>query len=350
MGSRTFEVWRRDAVLARPVSAAGQRHERRPRLLARVATAAGEGFGEVGVQPEPLNGDPGVDEVLAAWRTEVSERLGAVIAREGGLPAWSRVAQLAGPRPASRVAWALAEAALLDLELRSSGLARPAGWRDGGPVPALATVSLLDPPPAGGVGGARIRAKVRPGQWREDTVAWLADRGVEVLLDYNASGASVEEVLADEGALWDRLPVVAVEQPFAVGDLARLSALAARTGVALSVDEGVRSLHDVRLIAGHHAARLVCVKPSRVGGLAVARELCRRAAALGLRPYVGGFFESPLGRAALRMLAADAVHEPSDVAAVEVAGDTPVVPTDGGLGYRVADAVRAGPCVASARW
>ncbi len=332
------------------MSAAGQRHEIRPRLFARLETAAGVGFGEVGVQPATLNGDPGVGDVMAALGAEVSERLGAIVAREAALPAWSRIGQLAGPRPAARVAWALVEMALLDLHLRSTGAPRPEGWRNAGPVRALATISLLDAPPADPVGGARIRAKVRPGQWREDTVTWLAQQGSEVLLDYNASGASVDEVLADEGALWNRLPLVAVEQPFAVGDLARLTALAARTGVPLSVDEGVRSLHDLRLLAAHHAARLVCVKPSRVGGLAVARELCRRAQALGLRPYVGGFFESPLGRAALGMLAADAVHEPSDVAAVEVAGDADVAPTSGGLGYGLAAAVRAGPCVVSVRW
>ncbi len=343
-------MWRRDAMLARPVRAADQRHDRRPRLFARLATPAGEGFGEVGVQPHALNGDPGVDEVVDVLGTEVAERLGGIVAREAALPAWSRVGQLAGPRPASRVAWALVEMALLDLHLRSTGEARPAGWHDGGPVPALATISLLDPPPEGAVGGGRIRAKVRPGQWREDAVAWLAERGSEVLLDYNASGTSVEEVLADEVALWDRLPVVAVEQPFAPGDLARLTALASRTGVLLSVDEGVRSLADVRLIAAHHAAQLVCVKPGRVGGLAVSRELCRRAREFGLRPYVGGFFESPLGRRALRLLAEDAVREPSDVADVDVTGDDDVVEAAGGLGYRLGDAVRAGARVADAQW
>ncbi len=343
-------MWRSDAVLARPVRAAGQHHDLRPRLLARLATPGAEGFGEVGVQPFALNGDPGAEEVVDALRTEVSERLGGIVAREARLPAWSRVGQLAGPRPASRVAWALVEMALLDLHLRSTGLARPAGWHVAGPVPSLVTVSLLDPPPPGAVGGVRMRAKVRPGQWRQDAVAWLAEQGSEVLLDYNASATSVEEVLADEAALWTRLRVVAVEQPFAPGDLARLTALASRTAVPLSVDEGMRSLADVRLVAAHHAAQLVCVKPGRVGGLAVARELCRRASALGLRPYVGGFFESPLGRSALRMLAADAVREPSDVADVEVTGGGDVVAAPGGLGYRLADAVRTGPCVASARW
>jgi L-alanine-DL-glutamate epimerase-like enolase superfamily enzyme len=58
------------------------------------------------------------------------------------------------------------------------------------------------------------------------------------------------------------------------------------------------------------------VKPARVGGYANARTIIERARALGLRPYVGGFFESPLARSVNRTLAHHLVDEPSDIGPV----------------------------------
>ncbi len=335
-------MWRHDVRLARGVSAAHQRHDVRPRLFARAAQGDDVGYGEVDPQPVALNGDPGVDEVLEALRDEVGPRLGEITRREGRLPSWQRVAHLAASRPASRFAWALVEMALLDQDLRRTSRSTPLGWRDGGEVGVLATVSLLDPPPEGIRRADRLRAKLRPGTWDDATVSWLAAQATPVLLDYNGSAGSPAQVLADWDALAPRLAIVAIEQPFAPGDLASAAELAARCPVPLSVDEGVRSWQDVRLVAAHGAARLVCVKPARVGGLAVARALCHRAGAAGLRPYVGGFFESPLGRSALRLVARDAVDEPSDVGPVGVDEEAEVDEDGAGLGFRLRAVVTEG--------
>jgi hypothetical protein len=61
---------------------------------------------------------------------------------------------------------------------------------------------------------------------------------------------------------------------------------------------------------------MVCIKPARVGGLANARAMVTRALELGLRPYIGGFFESPFARHVNRLLAEHCVEEPSDVGLV----------------------------------
>jgi hypothetical protein len=79
------------------------------------------------------------------------------------------------------------------------------------------------------------------------------------------------------------------------------------------------------------------VKPARVGGLANARAIIVKARDVGLRAYVGGFFESPYGRRVNRWLAANCVDEPSDVGAVEVVLDgyeREVEETAGGFGLR----------------
>ena len=117
----------------------------------------------------------------------------------------------------------------------------------------------------------------------------------------------------------DVADVVAVEQPYAVGNVVDSARLAERLDVALSIDEGVRSVRDVAQIVRYQAAEILCVKPSRVGGLANARTIIVRAQEAGLRPYLGGFFESPYGRTVNRWLANSCLDEPSDLNPVDVA-------------------------------
>jgi L-alanine-DL-glutamate epimerase-like enolase superfamily enzyme len=102
--------------------------------------------------------------------------------------------------------------------------------------------------------------------------------------------------------------------------------------VPLSLDESVTSTARLRLIARHEAATLVCVKPPRVGGLAVARTILTEARVLGLRAYVGGFFESPLARRVHACLAASQHCEPSDISSVHARGDEKDVDRALGLG------------------
>jgi L-alanine-DL-glutamate epimerase-like enolase superfamily enzyme len=77
-------------------------------------------------------------------------------------------------------------------------------------------------------------------------------------------------------------------------------------------------VRDLAQIARYHAAAMVCVKTARVGGLANARTVIARAHELGLRVYLGGFFESPYARRVNRALANSCVSEPSDVSDVAV--------------------------------
>jgi L-alanine-DL-glutamate epimerase-like enolase superfamily enzyme len=109
-----------------------------------------------------------------------------------------------------------------------------------------------------------------------------------------------------------------VEQPFAAGNVVDHARLASRLTVDVSLDEGVRSVRDLQQIVRYGAAAMVCVKPARVGGLANARTIIARAQELGLRVYLGGFFESPYARRVNRALANSCLSEPSDLGDVAV--------------------------------
>jgi O-succinylbenzoate synthase len=136
-------------------------------------------------------------------------------------------------------------------------------------------------------------------------------------------------------AVRDVVDVIGVEQPYAVGNVVDTARLAERLDVAMSVDEGVRSVRDVGQLVRYRAAEIICVKPARVGGLANARTIIIEAREAGLRPYLGGFFESPYARQVHRFLAQGCVDQPSDLGPVDVVAEgysREVDPVAGGFG------------------
>ena len=329
-------LWQQDVTLRHAVGAARERHDRRSRLFLAVEHDGAVGYGEVAPQPTALNGDPSLDDVLAEVRTVVLPLLGQVVAREGDLPSWSRVARFAGSRAASNSAVALVEMALLGRELRVAQESIEQRWAPRFVTPRQSTVSLLAPDQwhvADGV--ARVRAKTAPGRPSDVALERLAALRVPVLLDFNCSATGDGDVLEQVRIVGSVCEVAGVEQPFAAGNVVDHARLAEQLDVALSVDEGLRSLRDLDQIVRYRAARVVCVKPARVGGLANARTLVARARDEGLRAYVGGFFESPYARRVHRALCASAVDEPSDLddVAVELSGyDREVDGVRGGFG------------------
>jgi len=307
-------LYRQDVLLERPVRASAQDHQGRSRLFLRLECDGVVGYGEVAPQPEALNGDPGFDEVLDASRLAI-DRLAGVVGRERSLPSWSRVARMGSSTPASNVASALIEMAVLDRELRVASRRVVDVWPPRFETPRQATFSLLDDDIEWLVDDdvARVRVKVAPGRLSERAIDRLALLLVPVVVDYNCSATDDDEVLCQVAQICDVATISAVEQPYAVGNLADHARLALKLGVPLSLDEGVRSLRDLKQIADYGAGQMICVKPARVGGLANARAMFARADELGLSAYLGGFFESPFARRVHSSLANSCVREPSDL-------------------------------------
>lgn len=278
------------------------------------------GFGEVAPQPVALHGDPSVEEVIDQV-SEALERVNALAEREGALPAWSRVAGILADSPARRVAAALIEMALLDRELRHRVMSIGELWPPRATTPRQSTVSLLDDREWEVHSlDARVRVKTAPGAVSHRALERLSKLRVPVLLDYNCSATCDDDVLSQVEVLREMVTLDAVEQPYAAGNLIDHSRLAARLDVPLSLDESVRSMADLAQITRYEAASMICVKPARLGGLANARTIITRAQQIGLRVYVGGFFESPYARRVHRALANGCfVTEPSDLGEVALA-------------------------------
>lgn len=315
-------LWRQDTTIRVPVRSAGQVHDERSRLFLRVEHDGVAGFGEVAPQPQELNGDASILDVIDEVRVFVVPQLQQILEREGALPSWTRVGRFAGSRAASNPAVALLEMALLDRELRATNTTIDALWPVHFDTPCQTTVSLIDDV-AFNVDPlvARVRAKVSDVALSPAALALLgeiAERSLPVLLDYNCSARSDDHVIERVQRIGEIVDVAAVEQPYDVGNIVDTARLAERLDVPVSIDEGIRSVRDVAQIVRYRAAELICVKPARVGGLANARTIILEAREAGLRAYVGGFFESPYARRVHRWLANNCVNEPSDVAAVDV--------------------------------
>lgn len=304
------------------VLAAEQRHDARARLFLRVEHSGVAGFGEVAPQPHELNGDAGLADVIDELRVFVVPQLEQILEREGDVPSWTRVARFAGPRAASNPAVALMEMAILDRELRCTRQSASSLWPEQFATPLLATVSLLDDTTWSiGPGATRVRAKTSSTTPGTLALERLSQLSVPVLLDFNCGASSDADVLEQVRIIGDVALVIGVEQPYAVGNVVDAARLAEKMDVPVGIDEGVRSVRDVGQIVRYGAAQMICVKPARVGGLANARAIILAAREAGLRPYVGGFFESPYARQVHTQLAHNCVEEPSDLAPVLVAFD-----------------------------
>jgi O-succinylbenzoate synthase len=315
-------VWRRVDELAAPINAGNAEHRSRASIFVEIERDGSRGVGEVAPLPVAAYDDPAAQEVALAATGTMLSVLDGLVSREGALPSWSRVHLLGGDVRASIWSMAALEMALLDLELDESHESLETRWSiDADLVPVSATTSAIEPEPGWDppTGAVRVRVKTTAGVNLAAMASSLSRWSRDVLLDFNGTAADEDDVLGQVGEASQFATVVAVEQPFAPGDLASHARLAERCPVRVGLDESVRSLGDVHRIARYGAASLLCVKPPRVGGLASARAILAACGALGLSSYVGGFFESPLARRAHRAVAAGSACEPSDVGPVPIA-------------------------------
>ncbi|MBM3796871.1 MAG: o-succinylbenzoate synthase [Acidobacteria bacterium] len=198
-------------------------------------------------------------------------------------------------------------------------------------------------------GYKRVKVKIAPGH-DVDLVAGVARRfpGVPLMTDANAAytiaDAPVFEKLDAHGMLM-------FEQPLAGAAFEDSAALQRRVRTPVCFDESLESPADVTRAAELDACRIANIKIQRVGGLANALEVYRRAQAAGMGLWVGTMPELGVGCAAgVHLAALDGITFPTDVEAsarwfrddliepgIEVRDGLIHVPTAPGLGYHVSE-------------
>ena len=105
-----------------------------------------------------------------------------------------------------------------------------------------------------------------------------------------------------------------IEQPYPKGELKKTAMLQAKLAIPICLDESISSVSMLDKVIGLKAARMINIKPTRVGGASIAIAMMKRCHQYNIKCFIGGMLESPLGRDIVRVLATrNEITEPSDV-------------------------------------
>ena len=265
------------------------------------------GVAEIAPQNTGINGDAGVSDVLEHLAQIAIPRFLSVRSRNAHHPYWAQIPALFGNDAVSRASAALIEGALYDGEVRQTSEAELSL------TTGIATGSLIGVPYVPPITDSVSLLRLKAGPSIDPSV-FEAIRGATcpVVLDYNASCPTIDQVREHVALASVHATVGFVEQIGTVGDYTAHYELR-DSGIQLSLDESIRSMQDIRNVIRYEAASIVCIKPARVGGLSIARTMVEQALEGGLTPYIGGFFETALGRFANAELVARFNLGPSDI-------------------------------------
>ncbi|GAA0592613.1 o-succinylbenzoate synthase [Kribbella sandramycini] len=276
-------------------------------VLVRLAGGGVEGWGECVAEQEPTYSPEYSRGAADVLRSFLLPRLVAADVQSAADVAPALYGIVGHP-----MAKAALELAVLDLELRQReislaryfGAARtriPAGVSVGiqPSVPALLDVvsGFLDE------GYQRIKLKIQPG-WDVEPVRAVRQRfGTELPLQVDANSAYD---LADAAHLrrLDEFGLLLIEQPLHHDDLFQHARLAELITTPVCLDESIVSARAAAAAISLGAARIINIKPGRVGGYLEARRIHDLAQAHGVAVWCGGMLESGIGRRANIALAA----------------------------------------------
>ncbi len=268
-------------------------------LLVEVRAEGLAGWGEVAVLGPPFYTD---ETPATAWHVLASYLLPIALGRPWADPA--ELATALGRVYRHQHAKAGLEGAVWDLWAQRQGISLSAAL--GGKQPRVPVgVSLGMEGDVSALvetarrylaqGYRRLKIKIRPGWDQEPLRALRAELG-DVPLMADANGAYRLDDAAHLRSL-DELRLLMIEQPLPAGDLVGHARLQAQLATPICLDESIGSLDEARTALELGSGRVICVKPGRLGGLSVARQLHDLCQERGVPVWCGGMLESGIGRA-----------------------------------------------------
>ncbi len=145
-------------------------------------------------------------------------------------------------------------------------------------------------------GYRKIKLKIKPGADIAFIAAVREALGPAAPLMVDANNAYT---LADAEHLaeLDAFGLVMIEQPLEHEDLVRHAALQRRLKTPICLDESITSIHRAEDMITLGSGRIINIKPGRVGGFLVSRQIHDLCAAHDIPVWCGGMLESGVGRA-----------------------------------------------------
>jgi O-succinylbenzoate synthase len=269
-------------------------------LLVRVVTPEAEGWGECVAMSDPLYSSEYVDGAQY-----VIKRFLLPMLFEAEALSAAHVAPVLEPVNGHRMAKAAVEAALLDAELRASGVSLAShlgAVRDrvicGVSVGIAKSVPQLLDQVDGYLaeGYKRIKLKIQPG-WDLEPVRAVRERFGDILLQVDANAAYT---LADGHHLaeLDPFDLLLIEQPMPEEHVSEHAELAKVVRTPICLDESIVSSRAAAEAIRIGACSIINIKPGRVGGYLEARRIHDVCSAMGIPVWCGGMLETGIGRAA----------------------------------------------------
>ncbi|SMG14395.1 O-succinylbenzoate synthase [Agreia pratensis] len=294
--------------LVRPFETSFGIQTERDVLLVHLVTSDGvEGWGECVAGADPVYSS----EYVSGCEYVIENYLVPAILAGPDVSAETLDARL-GFVVGNRMAKAAVEAAVLDAQLRASGISFGSylgAVRDevdcGVSVGIAPSIDELLDEVSGYVseGYRRIKLKIRPGWDLEPVGAVRALLGDAALLQVDANTAYTREDI-DHLRELDQFGLVLIEQPFVEDDIAGHAILAAAIDTPVCLDESITSADIARDAIERDATSIINVKPGRVGGYLESVRIHDVCAERDVAAWVGGMLETGLGRAANVALAA----------------------------------------------
>lgn len=267
-------------------------------LLVRVQGEGAEGWGEVVAMTEPLYNE---ETLRTCWHILEDVLIPLTLGHDWDSPeAWCR--RVAHVRR-NYMARAGLEAALWDLfsVLQGRSLAQLwGGVRERVEVGISLGIEarlaeLLAHVEAGVAEGyRRVKLKIKPG-WDLAVVEEVRARYPSLVLQVDANSAyRLEDAPLLSGL--DRWGLLLIEQPLAHDDIVDHATLQKLLQTPICLDESIDNVDQCRRALELGSARIINVKPGRVGGYVAARAIHDHCLALGVPCWVGGMLETGVGR------------------------------------------------------
>lgn len=145
-----------------------------------------------------------------------------------------------------------------------------------------------------GEGYQRIKLKIAPNaDFSPLNVVREAIGDVPLMADANSS-YTLEDIAALKAL--DGLSLTMIEQPLAYDDIVDHAELQRRVQTPICLDESIRSVDDARRALTIGAAKVINLKPGRVGGFSESIRIHDTARSLGADLWCGGMYETGIGR------------------------------------------------------
>ncbi|MGK0550892.1 o-succinylbenzoate synthase [Enterococcus faecalis] len=279
-----------------------------------------QGFGEL----VPFEQPDYVEETLATARLIINEHLLPLVA-EQTINHPREVATIFAQVKGNWMAKAALETALWDLYAKREGKSLKEFFNEVRPqipvgislgIQTDLTLLLAQVQAAVAQGYQRVKIKIQPG-YDLEPVAVIRQQFPQLPLMVDANSAYS---LADLDHLQrlDAFHLTMIEQPFAAADFLNHAYLQQKMQTRICLDENIRSVADCQLAVALGSCRSINLKIPRVGGISAALEILKYCQSHDLLVWLGGMFESGVGRALNLQFASQAAFTfPGDLSASE---------------------------------